>query len=47
MLEQAAPLTFVAHRVATAWGYDMGKPYDAAWEGLDEAQSLAASKCCN
>lgn len=47
MLELAAPLAFVAQRVATARGYDRGKPYDAAWEGLDEASSLAASKCCN
>ena len=35
MLEQTASLAFVAQRVATARGYDTGKPYDAAWEGLD------------
>ena len=35
MLEQAAPLAFVAQRVAIARGYDTRKPYDAAWEGLD------------
>lgn len=35
MLEQTAPLAFVAQRVATARGYDTGKPYYAAWEGLD------------